>query len=77
LSNPCNSFAQKFESVLYDEEHGVREDRWITLGVDETGVPRVVAHPFEQIEEHLWRAGIISVRKATRAEENPYNQPNR
>ena len=61
---------------LYDEEHSQNEDRWITLGVDNTGVLRVVVHTFEQIEEDLWQVRMISAQKATRAEENWYNQTN-
>lgn len=62
---------------IYDEEHSVKEDHWITLGIDETGILRVVVHTFEQIEEDLWRVRIISARKATRVEENQYNRMNR
>lgn len=61
---------------IYDEEHSAKEDRWITLGIDETGILRVVVHTFEQIEEDLWRVRIISARKATRVEENQYNRMN-
>ena len=35
----------------YDDYHSGKEDRWITLGVDDTGILRVVIHTFEQIEE--------------------------
>jgi hypothetical protein len=62
---------------LYDDAHSGKEDRWITLGVDDTGILRVVVHTFEQIEEEAWRIRIISARKANRAEENQYNQKNR
>jgi len=45
---------------LYDDAHSGKEDRWITLGVDDTGILRVVVHTFEQIEEDAWRIRIIS-----------------
>lgn len=59
---------------LFDEGHSQREDRWITLGIDSTGILRVVVHTFEQIEENLWRIRIISARKATSAEEKQYSE---
>jgi uncharacterized DUF497 family protein len=62
---------------LYDDAHSGKEDRWTTLGVDDTGILRVVVHTFEQIEEDAWQIRIISARKANRAEENQYNQKNK
>ncbi|MCI0617114.1 BrnT family toxin [bacterium] len=37
----------------HDEEHSEEEDRWITVGLDNAGVLRVVVHTFKQIEEDL------------------------
>jgi uncharacterized DUF497 family protein len=62
---------------LYDDAHSGKEDRWTTLGVDDTGILRVVVHTFEQIEEDAWQIRIISARKANRAEKNQYNQKNK
>ncbi|OIN92408.1 MAG: hypothetical protein COS37_06140 [Anaerolineae bacterium CG03_land_8_20_14_0_80_58_20] len=59
---------------LYDEEHSENEDRWITIGLDGSGVLRVVIHTFEHVAEDVWRVRMISARKANRAEENLYNQ---
>ena len=59
---------------IFDESHSEKEDRWITLGVDETGILRVVIHTFEQIEEKLWRIRIISARKADNDETKKYNR---
>lgn len=59
---------------IFDEEHSKKEDRRITLGVDETGIIRVVIHTFEQIAENLWQIRIISARKADSDEAKKYNR---
>jgi uncharacterized protein len=59
---------------IYDEDHSVEEDRWITIGIDIGGIVRVVVHTFEQIDEDLWEIRIISARKATQAEINQYSE---
>ncbi|MEW5940656.1 MAG: BrnT family toxin [Chloroflexota bacterium] len=51
-----------------------KEDRWITLGIDNTGILRVVVHTFEQIDENLWQIRIISARKADHDETKKYNE---
>ncbi|MCZ7567026.1 MAG: BrnT family toxin [Ardenticatenaceae bacterium] len=61
---------------IYDEEHSEEEDRWLSLGIDSTGVPRVVSHTFQQLEEDLCRIRIISARKATSAEARQYREAN-
>ncbi len=35
-------FRDPYQLTLYDEEHSQDEDRWITIGLDETGILRVV-----------------------------------
>lgn len=60
---------------LFDEEHSSFEDRWITLGLDQGGVPVVVCHTFEHEEgHHKARVRIISARKATRREIQQYRE---
>jgi len=59
---------------IYDEEHSEVEDRWITIGIDSTGVLRVVVHTFEQISENLCEIRIISARKATKREARQYKE---
>lgn len=46
--------------------------RW--LGIDRSGVLRVVVHTFEQVDEDLYEIRIISARRATLAELNQYNE---
>ncbi len=61
---------------IYDEEHSEDEERWITLGIDSTGVVRVVIHTFEQINDELCQIRIISARKATNLEIRRYREGN-
>ncbi len=69
-------FRDSNQLSIYDEEHSEDEDRWVTIGFDSTGVPRVVIHTFEQVEEELCQIRIISARKATSAEESQYREAN-
>lgn len=62
---------------IYDEEHSGGEERWITIGLDDTGVARVVVHTFEKITPNLCVIRIISARKATRAELSQYREESR
>ena len=57
-----------------DEEHSEVEDRWVTIGIDSTGVLQVVVHTFEQISEDLCEIRIISARKATKREARQYEE---
>jgi len=57
---------------LFDEEHSQEEDRWITLGVDRTGILLVVCHTYREETETSARIRIISARKATRNETKQY-----
>lgn len=58
---------------LFDEEHSFAEERWITLGLDQSGVSVVVCHTFRNKEgHHKARIRIISARKATRKEIQQY-----
>jgi uncharacterized DUF497 family protein len=61
---------------IYDEEPSEYEDRWITIGIDNGGVLRVVVHTFKQINESLYEIRIISARKATSREARQYREGN-
>lgn len=58
-------------SVL-DEEHDADEERYITLGIDSTGIMLVVVHTFRQTSPSESNIRIISARKATKAEIKQY-----
>lgn len=57
---------------IYDEEHSITEDRWITLGKEDTNVLMVVIHTFKEITDTEYSIRIISARKATTREKNKY-----
>ena len=58
-------------SVL-DDEHSEREERWLTLGLDRTGVLLVVSHTFRAETESSARIRLISARKANKSEVKQY-----
>ncbi|NEP82041.1 MAG: BrnT family toxin, partial [Okeania sp. SIO3B3] len=67
-------FRHPYQLTIYDEEHSQDEDRWITIGLDETGILRVVIHTFKEINKFSYLIRIISARKATLTEIQVYQQ---
>jgi uncharacterized DUF497 family protein len=67
-------FCDRYQLSLYDEDHSEDEDRWITIGLDETGILRVVIHTFEQTDQDSCLIRIISARKATFIEQQNYQE---
>jgi uncharacterized DUF497 family protein len=57
---------------IEDEEHREEEDRWITLGLDKSGMLLVVHHTFREIDSDNFNVRIISARKPTRGETKQY-----
>ena len=53
---------------LLDEEHSITEERWVTIGVDQTGIALVVIHTFMPLGADSCRIRIISARRATNNE---------
>ena len=62
--------------TLYDEEHSDKEERWITMGIDQTGVLCVVSHTAEELEAEHYHIQIISARKAEPPEVQQYQESN-
>ncbi len=58
----------------YDEQHSEQEERWITMGVDHTGMVVVVCHTFEETTRDSAIVRLISARKATKAEISLYRK---
>jgi len=58
----------------FDEAHSKAEERWITLGLDQTGVLLVVCHTFGDDTESSARVRLISARKVTKREEAEYER---
>ncbi|MGA9350711.1 MAG: BrnT family toxin [Anaerolineae bacterium] len=69
-------FRDSNQLSIYDEEHSEYEDRWITMGIDDGGVLRVVVHTFKQVDENLIEIRIISARRATSRESRQYQERN-
>ena len=59
---------------IYDQEHSDAEDRWITIGIDSSGILRVVVHTFTQVAEDSCEIRIISARAATSRETRQYRE---
>lgn len=59
---------------VFDEPHSQDEERWITLGIDRTGVLLVVCHIYREETETSAMIRIISARKATKHEGKQYER---
>jgi hypothetical protein len=57
---------------IYDEDHSVDENRWITLGKNRAGKLLVAIHTFLEKSEDVCIIRMISARKATRKEIKQY-----
>lgn len=57
-----------------DIEHSESEERWITIGLDESGILLVISHTFTNISISDCEIRIISARKAIRSEANQYEE---
>lgn len=60
--------------TIFDTEHSIREDRWITLGSDETGTLFIVCHTYKEETKNSYRIRIISARKAVKKEIEQYKE---
>jgi uncharacterized DUF497 family protein len=58
----------------FDEPHSEQEDRWVTMGLDNTGTLLVVCHTYQDTSESNAKIRMISARKATRAEAKQYRK---
>ena len=66
-------FADPHAISIYDEEHSQEEDRWVTVGIAQTGALLVIVHTYNAIDEETILLRIISGRRAVRSEEEAYN----
>ena len=60
--------------TLFDDEHSITEERWITLGFSATGELLVVHHTFKEIGDNTTIIRIFSTRKASKNETKPYTE---
>ena len=59
---------------LYDKEHEEIEERWVTIGMDNTGNLVVVCHTFLQLDNDTANIRMISARKPTKKEIFQYKE---
>ena len=59
---------------IFDDEHSQEEDRWITIGKDNSEILLVVSHTFREIDTLSCSIRIFSARKATRKERKQYEE---
>ena len=59
---------------LFDEEHNETEDRWVTMGRDESLILLVISHTFREVSSTCWKIRMISARKATAKERRQYEE---
>jgi uncharacterized DUF497 family protein len=57
---------------IFDEDHSIDEDRWVTMGKDKGGMILVVVHTFIVQGRDKRHIRMISARKATRNETKQY-----
>ncbi len=55
-------------TTIFDEEHSQDEERWVTIGAATNGLHIVLVHTWQPTGPRSAIAGIISARRATRAE---------
>jgi hypothetical protein len=65
-------FLDPWAISIYNEEHSLDEDRWITVGKDQTNLILVVIHTFHEENIDNCRIRLISARKAIKKEIKQY-----
>lgn len=65
-------FLDPLSISIFDEEHSIEEERWVTMGRDKGGIILVVIHTFAVQGRDKRKIRIISARKATRNETRQY-----
>jgi len=72
FENASSIFRDNNAISISDEEHSDREDRWITLGIDEVTRILFVVHTYISVDNDNVNIRIISARKATKKEKQIY-----
>ena len=65
-------FRDQMALSIYDEEHSKNEDRWIMIGISNTGKILIVCHTFQENDDKNVAIKIFSSRKATKNEIKQY-----
>ncbi len=58
----------------YDTQHSEFEDRWISIGLSETGKILIVCHTYKETDDLNSTIRIFSARKATKTESKQYKR---
>jgi uncharacterized DUF497 family protein len=67
-------FTDPLALTIFDEEHSIDEERWVTLGRAQNGQVLVVVHTSEEVSATELHIRIISARRADPAEVRDYEQ---
>lgn len=73
-SRPTNTsiFRDPKAISIVDEAHSENEERWLTMGLDDSGILLVVSHTFKMVDTSTYEIRIISARKADKSEIKQY-----
>ncbi len=66
-------FRDPHASTIFDPDHSVAENRWITFGVSKNGKLLIICHTFKT-ESGGAIIRIFSCRKATKTEKKQYGE---
>ena len=67
-------FRDPLALTIFDEEHSIDEERWVTLGRAQNGQVLVVVPTSEEVSATELHVRIISARRAEPAEVRNYEQ---
>ena len=65
-------FRDPLGKSIPDENHGVFEERWVTMGQARNGQLLVVSHTYRHVSDDKTTIRIISARTATRGERRQF-----
>jgi len=68
FENAATVFKDKNAISIFDEKHSDSEERWITIGLDETMRVLTVIHTYMVFDGNNYSIRIISARKAAKNE---------
>lgn len=67
-------FLDQFTISIFDDEHSLEEERWITIGKNTKEAVLVLVHTFSQQENDQFNIRLISARRATKKEIKQYEE---
>jgi uncharacterized DUF497 family protein len=67
-------FRDSLALTVPDDEHSLRESRWITLGKSAHSQYMLVIHTYDQLDVATAKIRIISARRPSRAEISEYEE---